>query len=440
VCALVLVVEQFQALAFQAPMLRAIIETGITLCTVASACLFGLSFGHGRHLRNLLLAGALLQLAVIDFVSYVIPAAIDLGSPGTLTAASMLGTMFMAAAMLVSAWAGHQRKVGAGRKPLLLTLVASLSAAGVAELCGLLLRSRLISRQGVTGHGFEEATAHPIGLVLALLTAGIVVLAALRTVGSNPMKRDSVTLLLGAAMITFAGVRLNYVVLPTPGVGWVTAREGLRILAFALFFAAALRQEAAIRRAIGNAAAAAERRRIARDLHDGLAQDLAFIAAHGDRIAREAGEDHPLAIAARRALAVSRGAIADLSAAEAPTAMAALRQVADELEVRFSVRISIEVDDVELPANAREDVVRIVREAIVNAAKAQADNIRISFRRSGDSSVLRVLDDGVGMGTELAARPGFGVRAMRERAASLGGSLTARPIHGGGTELEVVLP
>jgi signal transduction histidine kinase len=315
-----------------------------------------------------------------------------------------------------------------------------LSAAGVAELCGLLLRSRLISRQGVTGHGFEEATAHPIGLVLALLTAGIVVLAALRTVGSNPMKRDSVTLLLGAAMITFAGVRLNYVVLPTPGVGWVTAREGLRILAFALFFAAALRQEAAIRRAIGNAAAAAERRRIARDLHDGLAQDLAFIAAHGDRIAREAGEDHPLAIAARRALAVSRGAIADLSAAEAPTAMAALRQVADELEVRFSVRISIEVDDVELPANAREDVVRIVREAIVNAAKAQADNIRISFRRSGDSSVLRVLDDGVGMGTELAARPGFGVRAMRERAASLGGSLTARPIHGGGTELEVVLP
>jgi signal transduction histidine kinase len=440
VCALVLVVEQFQALAFQAPMLRAIIETGITLCTVASACLFGLSFGHGRHLRNLLLAGALLQLAVIDFVSYVIPAAIDLGSPGTLTAASMLGTMFMAAAMLVSAWAGHHRKVGAGRKPLLLTLVASLSAAGVAELCGLLLRSRLISRQGVTGHGFEEATAHPIGLVLALLTAGIVVLAALRTVGSNPMKRDSVTLLLGAAMITFAGVRLNYVVLPTPGVGWVTAREGLRILAFALFFAAALRQEAAIRRAIGNAAAAAERRRIARDLHDGLAQDLAFIAAHGDRIAREAGEDHPLAIAARRALAVSRGAIADLSAAEAPTAMAALRQVADELEVRFSVRISIEVDDVELPANAREDVVRIVREAIVNAAKAQADNIRISFRRSGDSSVLRVLDDGVGMGTELAARPGFGVRAMRERAASLGGSLTARPIHGGGTELEVVLP
>ena len=66
-----------------------------------------------------------------------------------------------------------------------------------------------------------------------------------------------------------------------------------------------------------------ERRRIARDLHDGLAQDLAFIAAHGDQIAREAGEEHPLAIAARRALALSRGAIADLSASDAPSARAA---------------------------------------------------------------------------------------------------------------------
>jgi signal transduction histidine kinase len=440
ICAAVLVVEQFQALAFQAPMLRAIIETAITLCTLAAACLFGLSFGHSRRLRNLLLAGALLQFAVIDFVSYVIPAAIDLRSPGTLTAASMFGTMFMAGAMLVSAWAGHHRRVGEGRKPVLLTLAASLSAAGIAELCGLLLRSLLISRTGVTGHGFDEATAHPIGLVLALLTAAIVILAAVRTVGSNPASRDDVTLLLGAAMITFAGVRLNYVVLPTTGVGWVTAREGLRILAYALFFAAALRQEAAIRRAIGNAAAAAERRRIARDLHDGLAQDLAFIAAHGDRIARDSGEDHPLAIAARRALAVSRGAIADLSAVDAPSAAAALRQIADELEVRFAVRISIEGDDVELPAHAREQMVRIVREAIVNAAKAEAHNIRILFRRRGDSSVLRIVDDGVGIGTELKARPGFGVRAMRERAASLGGSLTARPVHGGGTELEVVVP
>jgi signal transduction histidine kinase len=439
-CASLIVFEQFHALAFQAPMLRAIIETALTLCALAAACMFGLSFSHGRQLRNLLLAGALLQLAVIDFVSYVIPASIDLASPGALIASYVLGTLFGATALLVGAWIGPDRKVGPGGRPLLLTIVASLTAAGIAELGGLALRSRLVSGGGVTGHGFEAATDHPIGLGLAVVAAVLVLIAAVRTAGADRGKADRVTLLLAAGMICFVGARLNYLVLSTPGVGWVTAREGLRVLAFGLFFAAALRQEAAIRRTIAKSAAAAERHRIARDLHDGLAQDLAFIAAHGDRIAKEAGEDHPLAIAARRALAVSRGAIADLSAAEAPTATAALRQVADELEVRFGVRVAVDGGEVELRRDAREDVVRIVREAIVNAARAQARYIAVSLTRQGDGFVLRVLDDGMGIGNELNARPGFGVRAMRERAASLGGGLIARPAQDGGTELEVVFP
>jgi signal transduction histidine kinase len=145
-------------------------------------------------------------------------------------------------------------------------------------------------------------------------------------------------------------------------------------------------------------------------------------------------------IAARRALAVSRGAIADLSAAEAPTATAALRHVADELEVRYGVSVSVDSDDIELRPDAREDVIRIVREAIVNAARAHAQSVAVSLTRNGERFVLRVLDDGIGIGTELKARPGFGVRAMRERATSLGGGLTARPARHGGTELKVVFP
>ena len=208
-----------------------------------------------------------------------------------------------------------------------------------------------------------------------------------------------------------------------------------------MLLAAALRQEAAIRRAIAHAAAIEERRRIARDLHDGLAQDLAFIAAHGNRIANEAGEDHPLVIAARRALAVSRGAIADLSASEAPSTRAALRQVADELAFRFGIDVEVEADDASLSPAARENVIRIVREAIVNAAKGQAENVAVSLTRSQNRYVLRVLDNGTGIGSgEIKARAGFGLRSMRERAASLGGALTARSPLGGGTELEVVFP
>lgn len=438
-CALLVVVEHFLVLAFEAPTLRAIIETQITLGALAAACLFGLSVGHRRDLRSLLLAGALLQLAVMDFVSYVLQAAIGLRSPGSFTAAPVLGGLFVAVTIIAGASIGQNRQVRPGRKPLLAMVAASLVAAGIAELGGLLLRSELSSGVNIDDHGLSAGIHHPIGSVLAVLTAALLVVAAVRT--SRAIDADNaVKVLLGAAMICFAGASVNYLVLPAPGVDWVTAREGVRGVAYALILAAALRQEAAIRRTIGGAAAAAERRRIARDLHDGLAQDLAFIAAHGDRIAREAGDDHPLAVAARRALAVSRGAIADLSAAEASTATAALRQIANELQVRFGVHISVEGDEVEVPPGAREDVVRIVREAIVNAVHASARNIAVSLTRRGERFVLRVLDDGVGIDDKLGARPGFGVRAMRERAASLGGGLIARPVRDGGTELEVMFP
>ncbi|MGZ6652150.1 MAG: histidine kinase, partial [Solirubrobacteraceae bacterium] len=86
----------------------------------------------------------------------------------------------------------------------------------------------------------------------------------------------------------------------------------------------------------------AERQRIARDLHDGLAQDLATIALRTQRL--QNGSDRPddvLMLAARRALAISRGTIVDLSASDAPTTEAALRQVADELAARFTVLVDV---------------------------------------------------------------------------------------------------
>src|ERR1700734_2359817 len=67
-----------------------------------------------------------------------------------------------------------------------------------------------------------------------------------------------------------------------------------------------------------------ERTRLARELHDGLAQDLAFIAVSAQGLEPELGPRHPLVIAARRALDASRGLMADLAARSAPTTAAGL--------------------------------------------------------------------------------------------------------------------
>ena len=102
--------------------------------------------------------------------------------------------------------------------------------------------------------------------------------------------------------------------------GQIGTSEALRGLACALILAAAVVAERRVDARMSKAAALAERRRVARDLHDGIAQDLAFIAAHGPRFAEELGDQHPMVIAARRALAISRFAISELSNPDGATA------------------------------------------------------------------------------------------------------------------------
>ena len=182
-----------------------------------------------------------------------------------------------------------------------------------------------------------------------------------------------------------------------------------------------------------------ERTRLARDLHDGLAQDLAFIAVSAQRLEPDLGAE--LVIAARRALDASRGLIADLAARSAPTTGAALALVADELGTRFGVRVEVSVTAptgrADLDPGEREEIVMIAREAIVNAiTHGHAQRIDVTLDLEGQRPLLLVRDDGGGV-TSGASQGGFGVPTMRARAETLGGRLVMRRGAGGGTELEV---
>jgi signal transduction histidine kinase len=216
----------------------------------------------------------------------------------------------------------------------------------------------------------------------------------------------------------------------------------LRLLAFGAIMVAGIRYELAARAELARAAALAERRRVARDLHDGLAQDLAFIAAHGAGIAATEGAEHPVAIAARRALTITREKISELSDDEATTAREALCSVAHELRDRFQIAIDVDApDDPDMLVSQREDMARIVREAIANAARhGRAETVAVSLRRTPVGVVLRVCDDGCGINAVGDKPEGFGIRSMRERAAAHGASLRVGPRPTGGTELEVRLP
>jgi signal transduction histidine kinase len=245
-------------------------------------------------------------------------------------------------------------------------------------------------------------------------------------------------------MIFLAGASFASLAADPLAAGRIGAAEAVRTLGFALILAAAVIREREVNARLSRATALAERQRVARDLHDGIAQDLAFIAAHGPRFAEELGDDHPVVVAAKRALALSRSTISELSDPDGATAAESLEAVAQELRERFGISIAVNSHlDRDLAPQEREHVTRIAREAIANAARhGRARNVIVSLRQTEHGIALRVIDDGCGiLGVDLVpAAEGFGLRSMRERAAALGGQLNVHQPRRGGTELEVVLP
>lgn len=195
----------------------------------------------------------------------------------------------------------------------------------------------------------------------------------------------------------------------------------------------------------GDGRLADERRRIARDLHDGIAQDLAFLAQQSDALAARPGGPPvaaDMAVAARRALAGTRTAIGVLRAGTDEPLAEALARAADDAGARWGASVHADVDaGIEVSQPTREALLGIVAEATHNAARhGRPQAVHVELRAD---PVLRlcVRDDGIGF--DPAARdhrPGHhGITGMRERAAAVGGELEIRSGHGRGTQVVVML-
>ena len=190
-------------------------------------------------------------------------------------------------------------------------------------------------------------------------------------------------------------------------------------------------------------AVADDRRRIARDLHDGLAQELAFISLESHRLAKQ-GEQvaGDLAEAADRALREVRSAIEMLAQPSARPLHEAVAETAAELTARSNATLEVDVDPrVELPPERRESLLRILREAICNGLR-HGEATSIAVKLSHDPGPrLCVADNGAGFDPDAPQRSGsFGLVSMKERAHALGGKIRLRSEPGGGTNVEVVLP
>jgi signal transduction histidine kinase len=195
----------------------------------------------------------------------------------------------------------------------------------------------------------------------------------------------------------------------------------------------------------------AERRRIARDLHDGVLQDLSYTAAAMGMIMLQAEEVRLKEQLQATIEAVRRGAeglrevVNDLRLEDeegrpfteiVDSLVRRNRMMSRNTEIRFEVGERI-------PATALGEtgtqLSRIIQEALTNARRhASAKRISVSLSMDGDNLLLEVSDDGVGFVPE--SLPGVGLRSMRERVELIGGELEIESAEERGTSVRLRVP
>ncbi len=210
-------------------------------------------------------------------------------------------------------------------------------------------------------------------------------------------------------------------------------------------------QSAAVQRQ-AEQAAAAERARIARELHDIVAHHLSVIVLQAAG-ARASGKPAGVSLekienSARQALGETRRLLGVLRDPDEETGLAPQPGIGELDALAASVRAAglpvnllIGGDLAALPAAVDVSVYRIVQEALTNILKhagpARAD---VTIGRAADTVTIEIIDNGTGEPDLLTSAGGHGLAGMRERAAVFGGELAAGPRPGGGFAVRARLP
>ena len=202
----------------------------------------------------------------------------------------------------------------------------------------------------------------------------------------------------------------------------------------------------------------AERQALAREMHDSLAQVLAFVNAKAQAveqylrnadIAAARQQMAELSAAAREVYADIREGIAAL---RVDVSGKSLHQLIDEYVAQFgeSSGLSVVVDwsvpdtALDLPPTAEVQLLRIVQEALANVRRhAAAEQVEVRVSADEGQLVLVVADDGRGFEPRARApdsRPRFGLQTMAERANAIGGALEVESTLGAGTRVRLCLP
>ena len=428
------------------PSATAVLET-------AAACgallLSAMSYGRWRQRAlwsDLVTTFAFSMLAAGNVLFALLPIVADPESvqPGIRAAAFVCG--IAAAALFAAASLVPERPAKAAPLDRWLLLLAVATLVGGVAIVGWTLRGHLA---GLTGVPSTEANGRAGGVGVSIAqgaSAFAFLLASVKFASRGWRRGDAFYSWLAVTAALWALSRVSYAVTPADQVAQLGLADWLRLSAYLVAVIAVAVELNGYWHRLAETAVLEERRRIARDMHDGLAQELAFIATQTRTLpaAGEAVRVEMVARAAERALDESRRAIAALTRPVDEPLDVALTQQAEELSGRLGVRVLLDIAPIgSVRSDVREALLRIAREAITNAGRhGRPTKISVQLLNH-DGITMRIADDGRGFRPDdpkVFAGDRWGVAGMRERAEALDGRFTieSRPYRG--TRVEVWVP
>jgi len=258
---------------------------------------------------------------------------------------------------------------------------------------------------------------------------------------SNGLRSPNLSMAVAITLVGAVGT-------PVIGTVIITSMRQRRQLAELVAELAATRAESA--RLSREAGTAAERERLAREIHDTLAQGFTSIVTLAQAIEPELESDiaqakrhiELIGATARENLAEARAMVTELTPSPLDESLpAAIQRQSDRLAAETDATVTVRIAE-DLPAQSMAcDVVllRATQEAFANIRKhARASAVTVELSSSDAGVRLAVTDNGIGPSS--GQREGFGLRGMRTRVAQVGGEMTVSTAAGGGTTLTIEVP
>ena len=408
---------------------RLVFDTVVAVVAMFVCVLASIRFLVEGRTRDLLLAGGFWSIALGTVAFGLVPVLFG-GSLTPSAAWQYIGARLLGAGLIAIAPFADGRQTARRR---------GLLAVGIG-IVGLLVVSAVALRiPSTTPSAVELVEGTYVRIAAALLTALWLVALVGFALRYRRYGQDLDSwICLAATLAVFADLHL--VVTPIVSNDYVLHGDFLRVLAYGLLGVGVWR---AISQAEFGRAVADERARVAREIHDGLAQYLFAISTQVNMLESGAPLDEVLPRlkhAATSAQREARFAVLALSSAGGSARFdSALRRYVEVLTADGALDVEVDVDpQVKLAPDEQIEVFRIVQEGLGNARRhARAGHAHVSIAHRLGRRVVVVVDDGVGF--DDSAPSGQGIANMRLRAEAIEGELTLRSEAGLGTAIEVVL-